>query len=103
MLLAQRDQIPGEFGELLLPVGVLPVEPRKVTVLAIAVVIPVLGTGELVAPEDHWRTLRQQQSREKIAKLTAPERIHTLVIGGTFGATVPRTVIVMPVHVAFAV
>src|SRR5207247_6954608 len=51
MLPAQRDQAPRELEQL--TVGVLPVEPRELVVLAPRVVVAALRAPELVAAEEH--------------------------------------------------
>src|SRR5205823_4157699 len=51
VLPAERDQPPRELMEL--AVGLLPVEPRELVVLAPRVVVAALGAPELIAAEDH--------------------------------------------------
>ena len=67
MLAPQRDQPSSEFEQL--GVGVLPVEPRDLVVLAPGVVVAALRAPELVAAEQHGDALGEKQRREKVPLL----------------------------------
>ena len=55
-------------------VGVLPVVPGDLVVLAVGVVVAVLGAADLVAAEEHGHALRQEQRGQEVALLAAAQR-----------------------------
>src|SRR5581483_1497956 len=67
MLAAQPEEVTREFEQG--GVGVLPVEPRELGVLAPGVVVAVLCATELVAAEQHGDALREHERREEVALL----------------------------------
>src|SRR6185503_4056 len=78
-----------------LVVAVLPVEPRDLGVLAIAVVVAVLGAAHLVAAEQHRYALRQEQRREEVALLAPAQPLHLRIVGRTLDTAVPRSIVVL--------
>ena len=56
-------------------VGVLPVVPGHLVVLAVGVVVAALGAADLVAAEDHGHAGGQQQRAEQVAPLAGPQRV----------------------------
>src|SRR5262245_1288593 len=84
-------------------VGVLPVVPRGLVVLAVGVVVSVLRPPDLVAAGQHRHALRQEQRREEIALLPAAKAVHVRIVGRPFGAAVPRSVVSLAVATVFAV
>src|SRR5216683_6519006 len=101
VLAAQRDQVAGEVEQGL--VEVLPVEPGKLVVLAVGVVVALLRAPDLVPAADHRDPLREQQGGEEIALLPGAERIDAVVVRRSFGAAVPRAVVALAVAVLLAV
>ena len=58
MLVSELDEAPGEFEErVLLFVPFFPIEPAKLIVLTIGIVIANLGAPELIAAEQHRHPL----------------------------------------------
>src|SRR5690625_362796 len=82
-----------------------PVQPRRLVVMAVRVVVAPLGPTGLVAGCDQRHPGRQQQRGEQIALLTATNRADVGIGIGfdTFGAIVRRAVVVSAVAVVFAV
>ena len=92
--LAQRGVV---FGE------PLPVDPRDLTVLAVAVIVPLLRAAKLVPRQQHRRAVGKQQRGQEITLLPLPGRDDVRVLGWPFLAVVVRAVIVMPVVIVLAV
>src|SRR5271166_6482343 len=51
----------------------LPVEPADFVILAVGVAVAALASAELVAAEQHWHPLREEQRRQEIAHLPLAE------------------------------
>src|ERR1035438_534834 len=77
--------------------------PGKFVVLAIGVVVASLGSRNFVPTVDHWYALAEQECREQIAHLSLAKNIDFFVVGGSFRAHVPGTVIVGSIGVALSV
>src|SRR5271166_6990842 len=58
---------------------------------------------ELVTSQKHRHALGEEQSSEKIALLTAPQRIYRRVVGWTFDAAIPTVVLIRAIAVVLAV
>src|SRR5205807_3874890 len=101
MLFAQCGQAPREVEQN--EVGVLPVVPGDLVVLAVRVVVAALRAADLVAAQDHRHTLRDEQRREQVLALPAPLRDDVRIVGRTLGAAVPRSVVALAVAVLLAV
>src|SRR6185437_12407057 len=100
---AERGEPADKARELLAVLVMVPIYPGNLVVLAIAVVIAVLRPAELVAAEDHRRTLGQQQRREHVALLPLAQRDDVGIVGRTFGAVIPGAIVGMAVAIVFAV
>ena len=99
MLRAQLDQALRE-RELPLRAPVEPpVDPRDLVVLAVGVVVPALGAGDLVAAEQHRHALREEERREEVPQLPLAERVDRRIVGLALDAVVPAAVVVVPVLV----
>src|SRR3954463_3404439 len=70
-----------------------PVEPSRVVVLSISIVVAALSVAELVASEDHRRPVRQQRRRKKIALLLLAELDNLRVVGRSLDAVIPRMIV----------
>src|SRR5215207_4079619 len=57
MGVAHGDQVAGELEERALALVQVPVDPTDLIVLGVDVVIPLLGTADLVAVRQHWHPL----------------------------------------------
>src|SRR5260221_380835 len=86
---AQRRQGRDELDQ----VGVLrssvPVDPGDLVVLAVAVVVALLGSAELVTGQQHRDALGEEQRHEEVPDLPFPQRVDLRVVGRPFGAAVP--------------
>src|SRR5579862_3990219 len=88
------DQRADEVGQFVLARGGLPVDPARLVVLAVRVVVTRLRTTELVAGEEHRRALREEDGREHVAHLLTAQACDGRIVGWTFHAVVERTVVV---------
>src|SRR5205085_12081814 len=98
---AQANQIAGEPEQLF--VGLFPVVPGDLAVLAIRVVVAPLCAPDLVAAAQHRHALRQKQRRQEVAHLAAAQRDDIGIVRVSLGAAVPRSVVTLAVFVVFAV
>src|SRR5690606_8553912 len=85
---AQGDEATRELEQA--PPGLveLPVDPRDLVVLAVAVVVAMLGAADLVSVGDHRHTLGDEERREEVALLARAQREHALVVRGALGPAV---------------
>ena len=51
------DKLTGEVAETFARIVQIPVEPSQLVILAIAVVVAALGSGDLIASCEHWDAL----------------------------------------------
>ena len=100
---AQADQPGDEAQQVGVALGEAPVEPARLVVLAVGVVVAALRAAHLVAHQQHRRAERQQVDRQQVARLAAAQGEHVGVVGGALGAAVPAQVVVGAVAVVFAV
>src|SRR5438045_2950216 len=80
-----------------------PITPAERVFVAIGVAVSALRTTELVARKQHWRTLREQESREQIAALTAADSPDSGIVGRSLGAIIGAEISVVPVVVLLPV
>ena len=78
-------------------------DPGQLGVLGVGVVVAQLGATQLVAVQQHRHALREQQGGDEVALLAGAQRPHLGVVGGAFGAGVPRPVVRFAVAVALAI
>src|SRR5579862_106288 len=76
-----------------------PIEPADLVILAVRIVVSALGALKLVAREQHWNPLREQQRREKVALLFCPQRENLAIQRLAFGAAVPAVILLHSVSV----
>src|SRR5581483_3858950 len=81
----------------------LPVEPARLVVLAIGVVVAPLRAAELVAGEKHRHALGEKERREQVARLPCPQFENVGAVGRAFDAAVPAAVVRVAVAVLLAV
>jgi hypothetical protein len=62
-----------------------------------------LGTPAFVTAAQHRHALREKKCAEEIALLSPPESVDLWILCKTFGAAVPRLIIVVAVLIVFAV
>jgi hypothetical protein len=98
---AQLDQTLGVRAELM--VGVLPVEPGDLVVLAPAVVVAALSAGDLVAADDHRHALGKEQRGQQIPALAGSQIEDPGIVGWSLDAAVPGAVLIVAVAVVLEV
>ena len=81
----------------------IPVEPTRIIVLAVGIIVAMLTTPHLIAHNKHGHTRSQDDSCEKVLHLPVAERLDSGIVRRTFHAAVPASVVVPSVAVAFAI
>src|SRR6201990_2594537 len=99
MFFSELYQLSRELKKLILLLVAFPIEPTDAVVLTIGVVIAVLCSTPLISAAEHRHALGKKQCREKIAALPIAQQVNLRVISRTFGAAVPRLIIVVAVAV----
>ena len=86
-----------------MPLQQPPIEPVRLAIQAIGVVVATLAAADLVTHEQHRRADRHHQHRQEVLDLPAAQRLHVRRVGRPLRAAVPAQVVVRAVAVAFAV
>ena len=81
----------------------IPVEPTRIVVLAVGIIVAALTTPHLVAHNKHGHTCGQHDGCEKVLHLPVAEPLDFGIVRRTFEAAVPASVVVASVAVALAV
>jgi len=89
VLAPEGDQAPGPRDQV--QVGVLPVDPGELVVLAIGVVVAPLGAAELVAVGDHRTALGEEHAGQQVAYLARPQAEDLGVVGVALDAASSRS------------
>ncbi len=84
-------------------VDLVPVQPRDLVVLAVAVVVAALGVTDLVATQDHGAALRQEHGGKQVAPLPPSQRNDAGIAALALDTAVPGTVVVTAIQVVLAV
>src|SRR5436190_16100789 len=103
MFFSELYQFSGELKKLILLFVILPVKPTHLVVLTISVVVAILCPTPLIPAAEHRHALGKKECREKVAALSLAQRVDLRVISRTFGAAIPRLIIVVAVAVLVAV
>jgi len=103
MFFSELYQFSRELKKLILLFVTLPVKPTDLVVLTISIVVAVLCPTPLIPAAEHRHTLGKKECREKIAALPIAQHVNLPVVGRTFGAAIPRLIIVVAVAVLVAV
>src|ERR1700736_3843153 len=103
MLFAVLDHSPREFQKLRARRVQIPVIPGNFRILTIGVVVSLLRAAQLIAAGYHGRTLSEHQGTPEIALLPLAHFDDSRIVGRTFHAAAPRTVVVAAVAAIFAV
>ena len=90
MCLAQRDQRAREPDER--TVGVHPVDPGRLVVLRVRIVVATLRVSEFVAHAEHRRAARTEQRRQQGARIALAPRPDVWIVARSFEAVIPRGV-----------
>src|SRR5262249_29152205 len=80
-----------------------PIEPAGFVILTIRIVVPALAASRFITHQHHRHADGEHRDGQKILYLAVPEFLYAGIIGRTFNAAVPASVIVRAVPVAFAV
>src|SRR4029450_1783892 len=80
-----------------------PVDPGRLVVLAVGVVVPPLRAAELVAGGQHRHAGGQQQGGQVVAHLAGAQGVDLRVVGGPLDPAVPVPVVALAVPVVLAV
>jgi hypothetical protein len=81
----------------------LPVKPTGFIVLAIGVIVAALTTPHLIAHYKHGHTDRQYGGGEEVLYLLIAQPLYFAVVRRTFEATVPASVVIAAIEIAFAI
>ncbi len=101
---ADRDETANEVDELGVHLAAGdPVEPARLVVLGVGVVVAVLAARELVAHEQHGRADREEDGGEEIALLPRPHRENLRIGRVALDAIVGREVMGVAVLIILAV
>ena len=82
----------------------IPIQPCRLVILVVGIVIPALGIHELITCAEHRRPIGQEKKAAEILDLLHPKRHH--IIRYTFVTlppTVPTVILVAPVLILTAV
>src|SRR5215203_813868 len=78
-------------------IGLLPIDPRDLVILAISIVIALLGTTQFIACYQHGHTLREEKCSEEVALLFFPKGQNGPVVCRSFQPAVPGAVVALAV------
>ena len=80
-----------------------PVEPGRLIVVAVGVVVSALRPPHLVAHQQHRYAESEHGGGQAVLHLSVAQFLHRRVVGRTLGPAVPAPIVVRPVTVALAV
>ena len=94
--LREYHQLPGRTVQ-------FPVVPTDLIVLAVCIVVALLRPSDLVAPADHWDTLRKQEQCQAVPLLSLSEVVDGRIGGRPLDTAIPAQVVVRSVRVVFTI
>src|SRR5262249_4926512 len=97
MLLAQCNQRPRIFEQG--RIGRVPIEPRKLVILTVGIVIAMLGASDLVAGQNHWHALGKEQAHQQVANLSGSECDDLRIVTRSFDTAIPGTIVTLAVAI----
>ena len=97
------EHVPGEANDLVVPLAERPVDPARLIVLAVGVVVSALGAAELVPRQEHRHAPRNGQGQQEILDLPHPNRLDRGVVGLSLDPVVGAVVLVGAVPIMLAV
>src|SRR2546427_4756092 len=103
MMLAKPDDLLRELEHVSRGRLEAPIHPGQLVVLAVRIVVALLRASQLVAVEQHGHAEREHQRGEEGAFGPLPLIEDPRVVGGPFGAAVPREIVVVAVAIVLAV
>src|SRR3974390_128578 len=80
-----------------------PVEPSRLIVSTVAVVVAELGTSYFVAHHNHRDTQREHSDGHEVFYLPVSQLLYRWIVAGPFNTAVPASIVVRPVPVTFAI
>src|SRR5262245_29981074 len=101
MALAEGDQLLDEAEHRLLSFVKRPIEPAQLIILAIAIIVPALGSQHFIPGQDHWHSLTQEQESQEILGLLTAQPQNQRVVSISFMPTVPTAVVICSIAVVF--
>src|SRR5690242_17532047 len=81
----------------------MPVEPTRLVILAVGVVVATLAASHLIAHNKHGHAAGQHQGCEKVFHLPVAKPLYCGIVGWTFKAAVPASVLVTSVSVVLTI
>src|SRR5271166_5115023 len=75
----------------------IPIEPARLVVLAVGVIVSALATPHLVAHEKHGNAAGQHKGCEKVLDLPVAELLNYGIVSGPFKTAVPASVVLAAV------
>src|SRR5271166_2572637 len=81
----------------------IPVEPTRITVLAVSIIVAALATPHLIAHNKHRHTERKHGDREKVLCLAVAQPLDYGIVRRAFDAAVPASVLLAAIAVIFAI
>jgi len=103
VVLPQVNETLREYHQLTGRTVQFPVVPTELIVLAVRIVVALLRPADLVAPADHWDTLREQEQCQAVPLLPLPELVDGRIGGRPLDAAIPAQVVVRSVTVVFTI
>src|SRR5208337_2081121 len=100
MSLAKGDHVPHEPEETGVPVLQRPVHPACAVVLAPGIVVAVLTAEELISPQDHGNSLRDQERCHQVAHLPLADADDRGILRRSLHSAVPAQVAIAAVPVS---
>src|SRR5262249_50908226 len=78
-----------------------PIEPTKLVIMTIAVVVAMLSPADFITHKQHGHTAGKHEQAKCILHLLHPKSVHPLVFGFTFRAAIPAIVVISAVVIVF--
>ena len=103
VLLPQVNETLREYHQLTGRTVQFPVVPSELIILAVRIVVALLRPPNLVAPADHWDTLREQEQCQAVPLLSLSELVDGRIGGRPLDAAIPAQVVVRSVTVVFTI
>ena len=100
---AQQNCASYERAERFVLAAEIPIDPARLIVLAIGVVVAALGAAKLVAGRQHRDSQREQQRRDEIAFLAKAQGSYRGIVTVAFQAAIPTEILIAAVGVLLAI
>src|SRR5512133_2508819 len=100
---ASRDQQLYESKNIGMLGEQVPVEPTRSVILAVRVIVASLAAAHLIAHDKHGHAHREQGGCEYILDLPVAQPLDIGIVGRSFYAAVPASVVIAAIAIVFAV